>query len=118
MNKEEKLMNKPSDVIKTMITQFCGTIDRLIIMLGTKQILYDNATAMIKFDFKTCRKATLCSMNYDYEMDTYAMKFYKFARKTMEWETVKTFDNIYCEELTRIFEDFTGLILNYRPRFD
>lgn len=34
---EGKLMNKPNDVIKTMITQFCGTIDRLVIMLGTKK---------------------------------------------------------------------------------
>ncbi|MBL1208281.1 hypothetical protein [Geminocystis sp. GBBB08] len=117
MKKEEKLINKPNDVIKTMITQFCGTIDRLVIMLGTKQIVYDNATAMIKFDFKTCRKATLCSIRYDYGMDTYEMEFYKFNRKAMEWETVKTFDNVYCEELTIIFEDFTGLILNYRPEF-
>lgn len=59
MKKEEKLMNKPNDVIKTMITQFCGNIDRLVMMLGTKQLVYDNATAIIKFDFKMCRKATL-----------------------------------------------------------
>lgn len=32
-------------------------------------------------------------------------------------ETVKTFDDVYCEELTIIFEDFTGLMLNYRPEF-
>ncbi|WP_150109021.1 hypothetical protein [Cyanobacterium aponinum] len=110
-------MNKPNDVIKTMITQFCGTIDRLVIMLGTKKVIYDNATAMIKFDFKMCHKATLCSIRYDYGMDTYEMEFYKFNRKGMEWETVKTFDDVYCDQLTEIFEDFTGLILNYRPEF-
>lgn len=112
---ERKLMNKPNDVIKTMITQFCGTVDRLVIMLGTKQVIYDDA--MIKFDFKMCHKANYCIIRYDYGKDTYEMEFCRFKKEKMEWQTIKIFDDVYCDELTTIFEEFTGLMLNYYPEF-
>ncbi len=110
-------MNQPNEVIKTMILQFCGTVSRLRTMLGTKQVSYDNATNMIKFDFKMCKKANYCVIRYDCGMDTYEMDFCRFNRQKMEWETIENFTDVYCDQLTEIFEDFTGLILNYKPQF-
>lgn len=110
-------MSEPNQIIKTMITQFCGNISRLVIMLGTKQVLFDNATNMIKFNFPMRNKANYCVIRYDSAMDTYSLEFCRFNNKSIEWETIESFNDVYCDQLTEIFEDFTGLTLNYNPQF-
>jgi hypothetical protein len=65
--------------------------------------------------FKGCKTANRLEVKLDEAEDVYTMKFYKFSNRTLELNLVKTFENVYCDELQSIFEDFTGLLCSLRP---
>jgi hypothetical protein len=66
----------------------------------------------VRFAFKMFRKANICSIELDESLDLYNMKFSKFNRKTYTFDIVKSFSGVYADQLTELFENFTGLTLH------
>jgi hypothetical protein len=74
-------------------------------MTGAKFYKYNDVTLCVKF--KGSRKATLMYIAYNEGADLYDIKFKKLFKGVLK--TVAEFDGIYNDQLTSIFEDFTGL---------
>lgn len=66
----------------------------------------------VRFAFKMFRKANICAIELDETLDLYNLKFIKFNKKTYNLDIVKSFDGVYSDQLTELFENFTGLTLH------
>lgn len=66
----------------------------------------------VRFTFKMFRKANICSIELDEALDLYNMRFSKFNSKTYTCDIVKSFCGVYADQLTELFENFTGLTLH------
>ena len=71
-------------------------------------------------------KANRCEIKYNYGTDTYNMRFYRHRNASFNmnryvktgngWKEakdtdIKTFEEIYCDQLGEIFQDVTGMIV-------
>ena len=45
--------------------------------------------------------------------DTYTMKFFKINPRKLTVDTVREIEDVYCDQLTEIFERETGLYLHF-----
>jgi hypothetical protein len=106
MNEEDYTMRIAHD----MISQFCGSTNALITMLGATNLIYDKKHYSFRFKFKMCRKANCCVLTYNEGQDLYEMQFYKMS-KTADFKRVEMFEGLYCDMLKETFENFTGLVL-------
>lgn len=110
----------------TIIEQFGG--GRAFFMVGAKRILRDTSKGAIIFQFMpTCRtKARWCEIKYDAGRDSYIMTFFKMSPKWINYAdsftkkprrikvgeervTIETREDVYCDELQAVFEDYTGI---------
>lgn len=106
-----KMMNKEEaqQVASTIISQLThgGAAMRLTAMLGASNLSYSN-TGRIQFHFKMCRAANMVAIELN-ESDLYTMTFYKYSKKSLDVKEVKIYEEIYAEDLSRLFTQFTGL---------
>lgn len=109
----------------TIIEQFGG--GRAFFMVGAKRVLRYASKGAIVFQFMpTCRtKARWCEIKYDAGRDSYKMTFFKLNPIWHEVEglggkprrikigdtreTIETREDVYCDELQAVFEDYTGI---------
>lgn len=101
-----------NEIIRTMINQFCVTLNRLSAMTGAKNFVYDNNKNALYFDFKLCKKANKCTLQYNEGMDLYTMTFNKYNSRTADFKEIKKYEGLFCDDLKRIFEEFTGLYIS------
>lgn len=101
-----------NDIIKIMIQQFCINTNRLIAMIGAKNLAYDNKTNSFNFMFKMCKKSNMCKLSYNKGLDLYNMEFLKYNNRTCEVKEIKKYNGLYSDQLKSIFEDFTGLYIS------
>ena len=95
-------------VAQTILNQL-GGINRLKLMVGANKIIY--SSDMVKFYFKGSKKANLCKITLT-DSDTYLIQFYKFIPKNLNFNPVKEYNDVYCDQLVKIFEEETGLYLS------
>lgn len=107
-----------NETIKIMLMQLGGS-GKLKAMLGVKKFIYDNSKNSLTFEFKGFRKANLFTVSYDSGKDLYVMKFEKIKynndlgfKYIDTIKEIKTFIDIFTEDMKPIFEDFTGLYLS------
>lgn len=89
------------------LKQLGGGISGLQNMVGAKNFVESENS--IQFRFKSCKKANICRIYLDLN-DTYTVEFYKLSK--FECPMVQIYDNVYGDQLTSIFEKFTGLYLS------
>jgi len=66
----------------------------------------------VRFIFKMFRKANICAIELNEVLDLYTLKFIKFNKKTYNFDIVKSFEGVYFDQLTELFEMYTGLTLH------
>lgn len=83
---------------------------KFLVMTGTKNLVYcakENNYLLMKLSRNVSGaqylKITLTVF------DTYTMVFSKVNNKTGEIKTVKEIENVYCDELQKVFTSVTGL---------
>jgi len=81
--------------------------NRAMAMISGTAVAGENSLAI---SFKGSRKSNLVSIKLE-SNDTYTITFYKFKNK-IDVIKVKEVKEAYCDQLTSIFEDFTGLNLS------
>ena len=95
-----------------MIAQFCSNPNRLQMMIGASNFAYNNINDSFQLQFEMCRHANICIIRRCYRSeDTYIMEFRK--TRIFGYKMIKIYEDLYCDQLTRIFEDFTGLYLSF-----
>ena len=97
-----------NEVIETMINQLGGT--KFFIMTGSKPQYKDISTDSPLIALKLTKnnsKANYLTIQYIRSTDLYKMEFIKMNIK--ERKIVSSYDNIYSDQLTEIFESETGL---------
>lgn len=101
------------EIAQTIYQQLGGA--KFGIMVGAKNLGFirtDEGVAFVCKFMKNKSGMTNLKVIYDYGKDLYNMVFYsvRFSKKTFETTTKeKRFDGIFCDQLTEIFENFTGL---------
>ena len=102
-----------NETIKTMISQFCVTTNRLVAMIGAHDFIYSNKENYFAFKFKLCRKANYCKLIYNEGPDLYTMEFYKAVKSGLvyTYKKVKVIDGLYFDMLRETFEEYTGLYI-------
>jgi hypothetical protein len=98
-----------NETIKIMISQFCGTINKLTAMTGATNLSYSNTKDEFYFKFKMCKTANYCRLQYDAGLDLYNMEFNKLWGTN--FKQVKLYEGLYGDQLREVFESFTGLYL-------
>ena len=97
-----------NEVIETMINQLGGT--KFFLMTGSKPQYKDISTDSPLIALKLTKnnsKANYLTIQYIRSTDLYKMEFIKMNIK--ERKIVSSYDNIYSDQLTEIFESETGL---------
>ena len=97
-------------VAKTIAQQMGGS-HRLAMMIGAYNFVGDDKSLM--FAFKGSTKANRCKVTLDFGSDTYKLELFKIGRAPAY--TVKTTyesDDVYWDDLSRLFERNTGLRLS------
>lgn len=101
--------------------QIAGTIYRQLgggkfgYMVGAKNLGFERTDEGIALAFKFMRnKSGMTNLRIVYDMgsDLYNMIFYsvRFSMKTFETKIKeKRFNGIFCDQLSEVFENFTGL---------
>lgn len=100
--------NQDTAVAATIAHQM-GGVARLKIMLGAKVFYHDNAIT-VKWPNKERSRGNKCVVTL-MPSDTYQVKFYNST--TRADKLVKTYDNVYCDQLIEIFEKQTGWYLKF-----
>lgn len=95
--------------IAATIVQQLGGIKLLRLMLGTRQVLY-NETG-ICFDMAGCSRVNRIQIKYDKGEDTYQVKFLKYRFVGPALILVAEYTDIYCDQLRDLIESETGLYL-------
>jgi len=92
-----------SDIAWSIFGQFGGT--RTLFMIGGT--VADWGENYIAIKFKMFPKANIVKIKYEKGSDLYTIIFYKY--RANEIKEVKKFEEVYADQLTNIFEDYTGL---------
>jgi hypothetical protein len=106
-------ITRPADII----LQQLGGYNRLNVMIGAKDFWSEDEGNTLRFTFKMCKQANLIKVKLTV-MDTYTVEFHKIGRMTKDHRKpcvlVKTFENVYADDLHGVIENFTGLLLSIR----
>ena len=97
-----------NEVIETIIEQLGG--NKFFVMTGSKPQYKDISTDSPLIALKLTKnnsKANYLTIQYIRSTDLYKMEFIKMNIK--ERKIVSSYDNIYSDQLTEIFESETGL---------
>lgn len=99
-----------SEFVKTIVFQLSGATHngRLAAMLGATNFGYSSTEYYFKFQFKMCKKANLVQIHLNGK-DLYDVSFYKINMRKVECPLVEKFNDVYGEDLERIFKSYTGL---------
>ena len=95
-----------------MKNQIAGTIlrqlggHRFIAMTGARMLVDRNNG--LSFHYPNSK---ICVITLE-PSDTYRIEFYRFNRKNFKTILLKTYDQIYCDNLVEIFENYTGLLVS------
>lgn len=92
------------------IKQLAG-IGKLRAMVSAHNFVQSQNEHFVAFSFKGSRKINKVKIALN-SMDTYDMTFYKYKPRSGTIDTVETVEGVYADQLTRIFEDTTGLFLS------
>ena len=98
-----------------------GPYGHLKAVIGLRDMVYDS-DGTVSFHFSGSRKANTCSIHLN-GSDLYDMTFYKEGTGKITWSKNGTvlipdekeagkFTDLYNDQLTEIFESFTGLRLS------
>ena len=102
-------------IADTILQQLGGK--RFIAITGVHDI-HTNGDDLVMSLIKNQSKASRLQIKYDFGMDLYIMRFYRETggkfNKNYDWikheiKEIKTFDEIYFDQLTTIFREFTGI---------
>lgn len=104
------LTTEQAEQIAYTILQQMGGDGRLHAMVGATVLAFEK-DGSLTFRFKSCRKANFVKITLN-GLDLYDMTFMKIHSKTYEVKEVKTFENLYSDNLKETFEAFTGLYLS------
>lgn len=113
MSQKEFSDQECKEIAGTILKQLGG--GKFCVMVGAKNLGFlrtDEGVAFVCKFMKNKSGMTNLKVIYDYGKDLYNMVFYsvRCSLKTMEVKTKeKRFDGIFCDQLTEIFENFTGL---------
>lgn len=113
MNQKEFTDQECKEITETILQQLGG--GRFCAMVGAKNLGFLRTEEGVAFVCKFMRNKsgmTNLKVIYDYGKDLYNMIFYSVRFSTKTFETTikeKRFDSIFCDQLTEIFENFTGL---------
>lgn len=113
MNQEQFTDQECKEIAGTILQQLGG--GRFCVMVGAKNLGFIRTDEGVAFVCKFMKnKSGMINLKviYDYGKDLYNMVFYsaRFCTKTLETKIKeKRFDGIFCDQLTEIFENFTGL---------
>ncbi len=97
-------MNDNRYVAQTIFDQ----LGAYVFKIATGAHHFSHTYNSLKFWFQDCNKADVCRITLN-GLDLYDIEFFKSKATEPEDTTVKTYENIYCDQLTDLFEDFTGL---------
>ena len=88
----------------------------LTMMIGAKNFLYSEKDMYVRFKHMPAGKyaglgkdAGITELRYNYGRDDYTLTFL-----TTRGNIIKSFDGLYGEDLRRVFERETGLVVNMR----
>lgn len=94
----------PSEIATTIYRQFGG--HRAMAMIGGKVTSMDETTLRIKWAAPAVNGARMLTIRLD-PSDTYTLTFYRLGGKTLT-----VLDDIYADDMRRVFEMHTGLRLS------
>ena len=98
--------------IATTICNQLGGQNRLKMMLGASNFSF-GTNGELTFRFKMFRPANHLKIALN-SKDLYDLTFYYISSpeaKKQRFDTVKVYNDIYCDQLQEIFQNFTGLTL-------
>lgn len=99
-----------SKQIAEIIGQQLGGLGRLKVMIGAKDFLYSSEDTYLSFKFmKGNQGINYCNIRLN-GSDLYELTFGKI--RGHNYTVIKTYDDIYCDQLKSIFESTTGLYLS------
>lgn len=106
---ETTLPKQEAKTVAETTLQQIGNYGKLKAMIGASNFSFDGSGALT-FSFKLCSKANVVRIELHWT-DTYKVIFSKGA----VWkglQEVETIEDVYAEDLRKVFEDFTGLRLS------
>jgi hypothetical protein len=101
MTKEE------ASTVATQTVKYLGGSGRLSAMIGAKNFSSDKE-GTLSFKFSMFKKANYVSFKVNGK-DLYDVTFSKLSK--YELKEVKVFNDLYFDQLKKIFEEYTGLYL-------
>src|SRR5437763_1905159 len=96
-----------SKQIADTTAQYLGGYGRLNVMIGAKNFSYDKE-GTLTFRFKMCKKANCVRFKLNGK-DLYDVEFLKLGK--VDFKVVKEYNDLYFDQLRKIFEEYTGLYL-------
>lgn len=94
---------------KQIISQL-GNAGQMQIMVGASFSLEENNPTGVLMNFKGNRSMNYCRITLDEGTDTYKVEFLRLRK--YEFTLVKSYEDIYADQLTSLFETETGLYLS------
>ena len=99
------------EVANTIYRQLGG--DRLKLMIGCNRLVAHKDGLGFGWPSRQPSRGNYCRVTL-LPTDTYRVEFMSVRGTTVK--TVRTFEDIYCDQLMDIFEEQTGLYLTLSPR--
>lgn len=97
------------DVAQEILRQM-GGIGRLTAMIGARQFVGDKSAIQFKWAAKSSDGSNAIRIELT-PADTYTVTFYRIRGASTK--ATKQYEDVYAEDLVRIFEDQTGLYLRF-----
>lgn len=95
-----------NQIAKTIYQQLGGA--KFSLMTGAKNFCADENS----LNFSIGKNSTKCNrikITYNYGADLYSMTFYSYSPKNLTLKTLKEIDGVFCDQLTELFTQYTGL---------
>lgn len=93
-----------------VIAEQLGGLGKLSAMVGAHTFTY-RPEGEFNFHFKMCRKANIVRVKLT-EDDLYKVTFFRYSKRTYGVAQTKEYDGLFAEDLKRVFEEYTGLLLS------
>lgn len=97
-----------NEIAETIVQQL-GGLALLRLMLGTRQVLFNEKS--IHFDIHGCSHVNRVQIEYDDGLDTYRVKFFNYRPANIALTLIANHEDIYCDQLVSLIESETGLYL-------
>jgi hypothetical protein len=99
-------MGQINKTVETILEQMGGF--RFIKMVGAHNLTNRDKGTTLGFHFRMCRKANICLIHLN-GMDLYDIEFHQYSKKNFTTKKKEEYNDIYAEDLQRIFTEYTGL---------